>query len=636
MQQNKLPQLRKLFIKFSVAIAMLPAITLSLFWVLTLKDNLEQKGHELADFQANALADTLSAELVALTRHLSLVAKDNDVASAAISGSFSEYAVSSIKNWLIDDRHGFGAIIFDLDAYPTEAVPVELLMMDTSQLEQQQSRSSLAEELASTEDIGFALRTLPPIDGLTQAPQPTMVFYTPLHLETLKEAPAHTRTGTLAVLMAVAPFLESYARQQAPATLLSFSLNDTQVFKAAAQDTQFIRKQSLRQVSDQITLSLEVGIPVESIQQQVHQTSVRLTLSLAAALVTLLLISYWGARRLLSPFQEITQVVAHLSQGHMQEVRTKNRFLESTQLANLLNQLQRRVIRDQSELESQVEQRTQLLSKANQALEQKLVENRALQKQLVETKMNAQLGQLVAGVAHEINTPLGISLTASSMLGEHVNSLLERFESGQLTRGEMKKHLSICQEAAPLIQSNLERGAELIRTFKELSVDQSSGMCRSFLLGEYIHEVVLTLAPEYKRYQLQFDIQGDEELLLTSYPGAFGHILTKLVLNSLKHGFSKQQQHRISIHFEKQGDQLQLTYQDDGKGADAETLSRMFEPFYTTDRFDGHTGLGMHIVYNQVSQTLGGTIQVQARASGGLQFIIHAPLSCCKEEEYAD
>lgn len=272
-----------------------------------------------------------------------------------------------------------------------------------------------------------------------------------------------------------------------------------------------------------------------------------------------------------------------------------------------------------AELEARVEARTA-------ELRQSLDELRAAQAQLVQSEKMAALGSLVAGIAHEINTPLGIGVTAASHVELTVRALNERFARGELTRQDMEGFLGSATEACEMVLANLQRAADLVRSFKQVAVDQSSGERRRFSLKPYLEEVLRSLGPQLRRTRHEVLLDCPANLEIDSYPGAYSQVVTNLVLNSLSHGFDGVEQGRIEIEVRREGESLRLRYRDNGRGIAPEHLPRIFDPFFTTRRGLGGSGLGLHVVYNLVTQTLGGTIECRSAPGEGVSFEIDLPL----------
>ncbi|MEG4865208.1 MULTISPECIES: trifunctional serine/threonine-protein kinase/ATP-binding protein/sensor histidine kinase [unclassified Microcoleus] len=269
-------------------------------------------------------------------------------------------------------------------------------------------------------------------------------------------------------------------------------------------------------------------------------------------------------------------------------------------------------------LEKLVQQRTSELS-------QTLEDLKSAQKKLVESEKMAALGGLVAGVAHEINTPIGIGITAASLLAEKVTKFFELYSKGQIKRSELEKFLDTAMQSSNMILSNLTRAADLIHSFKEVAVDQSSELQRTFNLKNYLEEILTSLTAKLRRTKHKIEIKGDENIVLDSYPGVLCQIVTNLVFNSLVHAYDGEDEGILAFDFKLEGDRLIFEYADNGKGVSPENLSKIFEPFFTTKRGKGGTGLGLHIIYNLVTQKLKGTITCESQLNKGTRFMMEFP-----------
>lgn len=277
------------------------------------------------------------------------------------------------------------------------------------------------------------------------------------------------------------------------------------------------------------------------------------------------------------------------------------------------------------ELEQRVAKRTAQLNEANLALKQSLDTVKQAQDRLVQTEKMASLGSLVAGVAHEINTPVGIGVTASSLLEEKTQEINQLYASGEMKRSDLEKYLKAANDAATSILSNLNRAADLIRSFKQVAVDRSNEERRLFSAREYFDNVLVSLRPKLKKTAHQVTVECDSDMTLYSYPGAFSQILTNLVMNSLLHGFTEGTAGEIQIKLVQRDSEYVLSYHDNGAGMDVSTRKDIFEPFFTTKRTSGGTGLGMYIVFNLVTQTLNGKIECQSEPGQGTLFTIIIP-----------
>lgn len=277
-------------------------------------------------------------------------------------------------------------------------------------------------------------------------------------------------------------------------------------------------------------------------------------------------------------------------------------------------------------LEHKVLQRTEELASTNKDLQSTLNALEDSHNQLVEQEKMASLGALVAGIAHEINTPIGVGVTAISHLSHEIKQLQEKFDENKLTQSNMRDFLSAMNKGANISLYNLSRAADIISNFKLIAVDQSSDHLRTLRINDYLHEILLSLNPTLKNYKHTITIECDETLEVYCRAGALVQVITNLVMNSVIHGFEHIEQGHITITASKVGDDLQLRYQDDGCGMSADSLNKLFEPFYTTKRGKGGSGLGAHLLYNLVTQVLCGQISASSHINAGLTYDIRFPI----------
>ena len=250
---------------------------------------------------------------------------------------------------------------------------------------------------------------------------------------------------------------------------------------------------------------------------------------------------------------------------------------------------------------------------------------RDTQHHLVQSEKMAALGGLVAGVAHEINTPVGIGVTAASLLDEKTRDCARLFTSQAMKRSDLEAYFRLAQESSEMILSNLRRASDLIQRFKQVAVDQSCEEINSFRLRECLENHIMSLRPMLKKGAHSVQLQCHEDIVLKSYAGALGQIVSILIMNSLLHGFEESQAGMIAIEVVDQSNDIVLSYRDNGKGIPKENLEHIFEPFFTTKRNHGGTGLGLHILYNLVTQTLGGRIKMESEYGQGVVFRMQIP-----------
>ncbi len=285
-----------------------------------------------------------------------------------------------------------------------------------------------------------------------------------------------------------------------------------------------------------------------------------------------------------------------------------------------------RVERRSHELESMVAERTAELSAAKESAETALAQLSGAQRELVSRERLASLGQLVAGVAHEINTPVGVARTASTFLNERCAALSTSLRGGALQRSELNDFIDQTNHAAKMIDSNLARASELVRNFKQVSVDRSRDDRRLFDLAQCLNAVVSSLELTWKRrpIELQLDLASDVEM--DSYPGALGQVVSNLIQNALIHGFGEDGSGVMRLHSRvDSAGRVHIEFSDNGRGVSEAQLEQLFEPFYTTRRAQGGSGLGLHIVFNLVHTQLGGSINAKPDSERGLRFVIELP-----------
>jgi signal transduction histidine kinase len=266
------------------------------------------------------------------------------------------------------------------------------------------------------------------------------------------------------------------------------------------------------------------------------------------------------------------------------------------------------------------------LSQQKEELQSTLENLQKTQEQLIESEKMAAIGSLVSGIAHEINTPVGIGITAISSLQDDIQRMTGLYEKDKISRDDFKKFILSSQDVANLIHKNLERAASLIQSFKQVSTDQVTEHHRIFAFKEYLNDILLSLRPKFTEKNITFKIECDNALEVNSFPGVYAQIFTNLLLNSLQHGFRNRDTGTIGIKADLSKDLLKIRYTDDGAGISKKDLPHIFEPFYTSDQHRG-TGLGLNILYNLVKQKLHGTITCESEHGKGVLFKIEVPVN---------
>ncbi len=287
---------------------------------------------------------------------------------------------------------------------------------------------------------------------------------------------------------------------------------------------------------------------------------------------------------------------------------------------------QRRLVKVSDRLQHQLASVNQELARRRAEAEEALARLKEAQETLVQAEKLASLGALVGGVAHEINTPVGIALSCASHLADATAHMRALFDADDIGVEDFQRYMETATDTTRLILGNCERAAALIRSFKQVAVDRTSSERRLFDLGAYIAETLASLGPRIRQAGHKVDIRCPAGLLVDGYPGALSQVLTNFVMNSVVHGYEDGESGQLSIVVDEPAPgQVRLVYADDGRGIADEHKSRIFDPFFTTRRGAGGTGLGLHIVYNLVTGPLEGQMAVDSQVGQGTRFTVTFP-----------
>ncbi len=335
-------------------------------------------------------------------------------------------------------------------------------------------------------------------------------------------------------------------------------------------------------------------------------------------LVVILVVCVAGAFRslILLPLNCVSKSIAIFSQ----EGRREPAEWDSNDELGLLIKKYNQGLRDQELSETELKQSVAQTQKA-------LFDLQNAQKSLIEAEKLASLGSLVAGIAHEINTPIGSSLTVATALSGRTHAFKKELTEGALRKSALMEYVEGMEEAGQILQRSLTVAAEQIQNFKQVATDQTSSQRRQFALKDTLEEVLSTLRPYIKNSPIQLELDLAKDIRMDSYPGPLGQVITNLFTNALNHAFADSKNGTLAITADLEGEKLvKMIISDDGCGMTPDQLKHVFEPFFTTKLGKGGSGLGMHLVYNIITGLLGGTIGVESKPGVGTRVTLILPL----------
>jgi signal transduction histidine kinase len=320
------------------------------------------------------------------------------------------------------------------------------------------------------------------------------------------------------------------------------------------------------------------------------------------------------------PLQQIMTAMAAITSGDL------GRRVQGTSASDEVGEMARavEVFRENAIAKRKTEDE---LRASKEKAENALHELNAAQQNLIDAERLAALGGLVAGVAHEVNNPIGISLTVASSFARRTEAFEAELKTGNgLRRSQLDEFVRTSRDAAQQLVGNLHRAGELIQSFKQVAVDRSHAERRLFSLGEATDQIIASLRPALKKAAIALSVEVPENLVIDGYPGSYGQILTNLFLNAANHAFPAGRSGTITVSAKPRGnDDVELIFADNGVGMTPDVQRQAFDPFFTTRRNEGGTGLGLHIVYNLVTQQLGGRMMLDSRPGQGTTFRIIMP-----------
>ncbi|WP_269633523.1 sensor histidine kinase [Pelomonas sp. BJYL3] len=383
----------------------------------------------------------------------------------------------------------------------------------------------------------------------------------------------------------------------------------------------------------QLTVAMSAAPLLEAKQNEAWRALAR-----SVGILTLSLVLILGVmqRRVLHPMDKLSRAAEELAAGRLDQPLELLGEDEIARVGIAMERMRQALLRafedlrgHASTLEDQVAQRTAELTSANNELTMALANLKTAQRELVESEKLASLGRLVAGVAHELNTPLGNAMTVVSALGDRWAKLDQMLaDNTPMRRSQLEELVKDTRRGQDILQRNVQKAADLVRDFKQVAIDQTTDSRRDFDLSQVVEDVLVMVEPSFKHTPFKIVTDLTRELEMSSYPGALGQVLTNLLMNALVHGFEGRDEGLVRVSCRPHGsDQVELVVEDDGRGMDASVVRKIFDPFFTTKLGKGGSGLGMHIVHNIVTNVLGGQIEVQSTPGQGSRMTMLMPRS---------
>ncbi len=376
------------------------------------------------------------------------------------------------------------------------------------------------------------------------------------------------------------------------------------------------------------------SIPLDVKYEEVNEFNQKFLIILIITMILVIIVTISIVNYILRPIKELIRASKRIASGNLEHnIIINDSSYEFIQLTENFTIMKNKLKNNIHKLKEQVNERTKDLESSNSELKNSISNLKNTQKQLVESEKMASLGGLVAGVAHEINTPVGVALTGITHFKDITTNIKKDYDNENISEEEFEKYLNTSNELSDIINKNLKRTADLVKSFKQVAVDQTSEKKRKFNVKFYLEEIITSIKNVLRQYKVKINVNVLEEIIINSYPGFYSQIITNLIFNSLRHAYEKEDEGLINIEISKVEDNILIEYSDDGKGIKEENLKKIFDPFFTTNREKGGTGLGLNIIYNIIKSNLNGEIICTSKENEGVQFTITLPIEINKEKD---
>ncbi|AWB64930.1 hypothetical protein C2869_07755 [Saccharobesus litoralis] len=636
MNNPSLPSFRGALILAMFLLSVLPVVIISFYLVDEFSQIQAQERMAKLNAQTTNMTQLTSFKLSSLHTKFQQAARDNLTSLAAHTGAFGNKAGEKLALILAEQDMMSAILLVDKANWTVTATPLYAELLSTEKLHghyqqiyQQGYQAQATTLIMHAPSLVADLRKKSRKPSVYQS-EYLLVFMAPLFLSDLAKADQYAKlTGILVGMLPIENLLKDVLTADNDAKLVALNLQQ-----------QKLLSQVSKPASDALTVTAQISIPDYPHHLNLHfdyerthafkpvrELTERFLWLTSLFLILLMLVAWFITQVFLRPLKVLHHIVQAYFSGDYKPQSPGVYFTEVEQIITLLATMAEKIEIEHENLERRVKERTQELSAANDELSEAMKQLTLAQQHLIETEKVSLLGKLVAGVAHEINTPLGICLTAGTSLHSDLVALENAYANDKMTRKLLEIYFTKVDEGFAIILNNIKRASLLIQHFKEIAVDSTSEQLRTFNLRDYIDEVLHSLHPETKRYQLSIEINGAQDLTLTSYPGAYAQIISNMVINSLRHGLTIEEPATIRFDYHCKGDVLHFVYQDSGKGVNKDDLHKIFEPFYTTLRNEGGSGLGLNIIFNLVTQKLQGKVEAKSDLGQGLTFVFELPLT---------
>ncbi|WP_220720885.1 sensor histidine kinase [Agarivorans litoreus] len=611
--------------------ALLPSILIGSFLLKQISAQDQQAVTQTLYLKANNIAQSIQYQVRQLLLDLHSLAQVNDVVLTPTSAIFGFHSNQLISEVLQQNSWASAIYIVDLEGQIIEGAPLQAEILDLQvhyaaiqRLNQQVKQGNKEALIEVYQDSEFA-QLVANIDGIDS--DSGLLLMQPLLQKNLNAIEDSQQVGALVVFLPMQSIWREAASRISHQGSLELFHSQRLLFKGTKGEQPKRRfyidvDLDLANMAEPLSLSLSAqsrslwGLLVE------RQSNVVIVLLVVFVLVAIIAVAM--TRRIIEPLEHLSHLVSNYSKGRYDTKVPSLAYDEFNQVGGLLESMAEKVIRDQEQLEQRVAERTQELEQTNSTLQHTLAKLNDTQLELVEKEKMAALGGLVAGMAHELNTPLGVGITAASQLINNYQTIELQLKNGTLARTELESMLQQGVEGGKLLESSLQRSAALVNTFKALAGSDIDSSLQRLNLKTWLEQQLQMFLQPFTDLHIQLTVSGSNPSMLVNQR-ALELVLSCLIDNSIQHGFASHSYPHVKVDIESNQEMVEINYQDNGSGVSNEDINLIFNPFYTTGRSSGNVGLGLNQVYNLVHQHLLGSVETFNAEPQGLGFTIRLP-----------